>query len=489
MLKSAIGALSAALFAVLCLSACGGTNPLDSADAGRTFSYEPGVPNFDLEAIATWRSERAGIDVYASIPYRSLAYIQTGGKYTGRFELIFQLRDPTGERVLWEAAESMTKVVSTYDSTQLYTSFVINRRIEVGTGTYVVRASVEDRNGGGSAFRAQRIEVVDWDSDLMALSRIRLEARDEGLPFEPVLAPHLPDRLDSLRAVIELYNAPETADLRMALLRPNADLSPAEPPYWFQVREQRYTYEGLDFRRPDTLQITRRPLRNAPREISVVFNLPDLEEGVYRIEVSAEMGEKYPPFLERRDFTVKAADFPRVTTLDEMVEALVYIAREREMRPMRDATTIEEKRAAFETFWLELGGNARSAADLIKRYYSRVEEANLLFTSHKRGWKTDQGMVFVVMGPPVYVDQRYGEGRRLSIWRYPPPKSTNAQMGYYPVDPNRSPVSQMETRFIFEEARKLDGDIPYPQYILRRNRAYQRLWEDAVHLWRSGSVL
>lgn len=486
---SALPGLPAVFLAALWLSACGGTNPLDSVDAGRTFSYEPGVPNFDLEAIATWRSERAGIDVYASIPYRSLSYIQGGGKFNGRFELIFQLRDPSGERVLWEATESLTRVVSTYDSTQLYTSFIINRRIEVGTGKYVVRASVEDRNGGGTAFRAQRIDVVDWNSDLAALSRIRLEARDQGMPYEPVLAPHLSDGLDSLRAVIELYNAPERVELNMRLLRPRADLDPAEPPYWFQVREQRYTYEGLDYRRSDTLQVTRRALRDAPREISVIFNLPELEEGVYRIEVSAEMGETSPPFRERRDFTVKGADYPRVTTLDEMVEALVYIARDREMRPMQSATTVEEKRAAFESFWLDLGGNPRRAADLIKRYYSRVEEANLLFTSHKRGWKTDQGMVFVIMGPPVYVDQRYGEGRRLSIWRYPPPKSMNAQMGYYPVDPNRSPVSQMETRFIFEEARKLDQDIPYPQYILRRNRVYQRIWEDAVLLWRSGSVL
>jgi GWxTD domain-containing protein len=275
----------------------------------------------------------------------------------------------------------------------------------------------------------------------------------------------------------------------LLLLRPEADLTPAEPPYWFQVREQRYTYEGLDYRRPDTLQITRRTLRDAPREVSVLFNLPKLEDGVYRVEVSADMGVPDRWFRERRDFTVKDAAYPRVTTLDEMVDALVYIARERELKAIRTAATVEEKRAKFEAFWINLAGTPRRASDLIKRYYSRVEEANLLFTSHKRGWQTDQGMVFVIMGPPTYVDQRYGEGRRLSIWRYPPPRSANAPMGYYPVDPNRSPVSQMETRFIFEEARKLDPDIPYPQYILRRNRIYQRIWDDAVEMWRSGSVL
>ena len=98
-------------------------------------------------------------------------------------------------------------------------------------------------------------------------------------------------------------------------------------------------------------------------------------------------------------------------------------------------------------------------------------------------------MVFIVMGPPNYIDRRYGDGRRLYVWRYPPPKQSSAPMGYYPIDPNQSPVSQMETRFIFEEVRKLDRDIPYPQYILRRNRIYKRVWEDAVLLWRSGRVL
>ncbi len=470
---------------------CGGSNALDSADAGRTFSYAPGTPNFDLEAISTWQNEKAGIDVYMSIPYRSLAYVNRGDQFNARFEIILQVLDEEGEMVIAEDMNTVELEVATYDSTQSWTPFVIEERMEAATGTYIIQVVLEDRLGEKRAVRAQRVDVVAWTEETPSLSRIRLEAKDEMQPFKPLLAPHISNELDSLRAVIELYNAADPSDLSMVLLQPETNTDPAEPPYWFQLRNQRYTYEGLNYRRADTIQVTRRTLRNPARELTVEFTLPELEEGVYRLEINADFGDEAAQTvtLQRRDFTVKGSGFPQITSMDEMIDALIYIARDREMDRILEAETIDERRKEFEKFWLERTGNPRGAADLIKRYYSRVEEANLLFSSHKRGWKTDRGMVYIVMGPPNYVDRRYGDGRRLFVWRYPPPKQSSAPMGYYPVDPNRSPVSQMETRFIFEEVRKLDRDIPYPQYILRRDRIYQRVWEDAVLLWRSGRML
>ena len=478
-----------ALGLVAALAGCGSVSPLDSVDSGRTFSYIPGLPNFDLEAVGTWRDRRPGVDVYLSIPYNSLSFLNTGDEYSAEYSVTYQLLNEDGDAVLAEQIRDRTLRVATYDSTQQVAPFVLTERIPAPAGLYVIQAALEDKNSGETAYRAQRVRLVDVESDEPSLSRIRLEGLDRNAGFEPLLAAHLPERVDSLRAVVELYNAPERIEASMVLFEPETDAAPAEPPYWFQIRNQRYVYQGLDFRRADTLQVSRRLIRNPSDELTIEFRLPALPVGVYRIEIKADLGDEDDVLLERRDFTVKDPSFPEVTTLDEMIESLIYIAREREVRAILEAGSTEEKRKAFEAFWLRIGKTPGVAADLIKRYYSRVEEANKLFSSHKAGWKTDQGMVYIIMGPPNYVDRRYGDGRRLYVWRYPPPKQARGGLGYYPMDPQRSPVSQMETRFIFEEARKLDRDIPYPQFILRRHRVYQQIWDEAIDMWRSGRVL
>ena len=50
--------------------------------------------------------------------------------------------------------------------------------------------------------------------------------------------------------------------------------------------------------------------------------------------------------------------------------------------------------------------------NLIKTYYSKVEKANEMFTSHLEGWKTDRGMISIILVLLVTLEkqkmQKYG---------------------------------------------------------------------------------
>ena len=154
--------------------------------------------------------------------------------------------------------------------------------------------------------------------------------------------------------------------------------------------------------------------------------------------------------------------------MEEMVEALAYVAYPREIEHIRAAPTPLEKKRRFDAFWGELLPNRRVAASLIERYYSRIEEANLLFTSFKEGWKTDRGMVYVILGPPGYVDRRLdGE-----VWHY----ATFA---------GRDPLHT----FTFERVRTSEGDAVFENYVLQRRPYYEQVWFRALDRWRDGTVL
>ena len=64
------------------------------------------------------------------------------------------------------------------------------------------------------------------------------------------------------------------------------------------------------------------------------------------------------------------------------------------------------------------------ARSLIKTYYSRVEKANEMFTSHVEGWKTDRGMISI-----IFILQAMLENQNAEVWYYV--QQSNANINAY----------------------------------------------------------
>jgi GWxTD domain-containing protein len=98
--------------------------------------------------------------------------------------------------------------------------------------------------------------------------------------------------------------------------------------------------------------------------------------------------------------------FPKMTSIEQLTEPLRYITSRDEQIILED---IKGDKRKFDKFWLNLTGSASRAKSIIKVYYSRVEEANAMFTTYKEGWRTDMGMIYSVMGPPDEVIKSFNE--------------------------------------------------------------------------------
>lgn len=89
--------------------------------------------------------------------------------------------------------------------------------------------------------------------------------------------------------------------------------------------------------------------------------------------------------------------FPDLTNAYELIEALRYIAKNKEYEAM---VTASDPKAALDEFWLDRSGSPERAKVLIRTFYNRVRNANLFFTTYKEGWKTDRGMIYIIFGLP-----------------------------------------------------------------------------------------
>jgi GWxTD domain-containing protein len=258
----------------------------------------------------------------------------------------------------------------------------------------------------------------------------------------------------------------------LRLLQLRTDTAAALPPYWLSPSRGSLAYRGVIFESGDTLQITRRLIEQSGRESVVEFHLPRLDEGIYRVAVRADVrpadaAETEVALRQERLLSVKSATFPTVEILDDLIVALNYIAYEDEIREIREGPSVAEKKRRFDAFWGSLVPNRQVAANLLKLYYGRVEEANLFFTNYKEGWKTDRGMIYVVLGPPLYVENRIDS----EVWYY----------SYGDRDPTRT--------FVFERVRAFQVDAYFDHFILQRRPYYHQEWNRAVEKWRNGTVL
>jgi GWxTD domain-containing protein len=162
-------------------------------------------------------------------------------------------------------------------------------------------------------------------------------------------------------------------------------------------------------------------------------------------------------------FTVLCADedFPSFTTADKLIDALRYLTTRQEYEKLISSTN---KKKSVDGFWLEKAGNNERGRQLIRVYYGRAKDANILFTSYMPGWKTDRGMIYMIFGPPTSV---YFSGS-YEFWDY------------------RSIEGLPSIRLTF---RKLQNPFTDQDYALERGPELQNIWYLAVDNWRAGRIV
>jgi GWxTD domain-containing protein len=198
---------------------------------------------------------------------------------------------------------------------------------------------------------------------------------------------------------------------------------------------------------------------NYTPDTSFVFPLVDTanynlrREGMYHIQVDQDRDEG----LTLLNF---GGSFPDVKTPEELMEPLFYLATLAEYRDLRKESN---RKLAVDDFWLKIGNNIEKSRELIRIYYNRVVYSNLYFTSNKEGWKTDQGMIFILFGPPNRI-QMTGNGES---WYYYAKRKSKA----------------VEFKFSRQHDAYSVQNLVWSQ--TTESRMY---WNEAVRSWKRGKV-
>lgn len=152
--------------------------------------------------------------------------------------------------------------------------------------------------------------------------------------------------------------------------------------------------------------------------------------------------------------------FPDMKLAKQLIPPLQYITTSEEFKAIKEN---ENPKIAVDDFWLGIAGSIEKGKDMIRIYYSRIFFANIYFTSHTYGWRTDRGMIYTVLGPPNVVTRTSNTER----WAY------NDRSSFKPI---------------YFEFIKTNNNLSENNYILKRSNHYNDYWQRAVATWRRGKI-
>ena len=346
--------------------------------------------------------------------------------------------------------------------------YLFNKEFNVSPGNYLVNVSATDDATGKTTLRSGKVNLPDLENEVKNITNIRIFAKTEELNnnFFPVTTYDVSLAADSIKFQFQLFNSTtEPVNLNARLIKFRSDSSYSSPMSYTNRSSSSIKYKGINYRNFEIIQSTQRQL-NQPGNVTIEFAFENLPRGNYRFEVSPNLNNKNNLY-KARDFSIKSRNYPAVKTAQELAAPLIYLMSDKEYEELMAIESSDSLKAAIDRFWLSNIQNSSLARNIISLYYQRVEEANKLFSNFKEGWKTDMGMVYILLGPPLYQNRSLNEIQ----WSY----NYNASLPEY--------------TFYFERSKTKSDFYPFDHYILQRDNNYFQIEYRVKELWLSGSMV
>lgn len=324
-----------------------------------------------------------------SLPNSALMFQREGTSgFVGRYGVSLTFyRD--GEVVRRVAGEEEVRVPTFAETTRTDESVVYQTLVALEPGEYTVEVEARDLSVLQKRIRRSDALVVpayrDGGRRLAGPFFVyRADGRESssetpGLILNPRHT--VPYGSESLQVYIEGYGIPSDESVRVRVIGPD----------------------------DEDLWNTEVQLSSGEGEVShLVIDLPGEVLPLGRLWVEAIIGDAEAPVGDRIPLVVTVSDQWMVANFDEMLEFLSYIARPAELDSLRNATP-SERAQLWDRFWERRDPRSEVGINAFRdNFFERLRLATLYFSEPGRpGWKTERGEVYIVLGPPNYVIDRY----------------------------------------------------------------------------------
>ncbi len=370
----------------------------------RVHSYSP--PHFFFDAL-NFKSgpDQSRLDFYFQIPYNELQFLKTGNEFTASYEVFLHMTDDQGNPALEQAWDERVSCPS-FDETLSDKIFSVTyRHFNVIPGSYTLQVTVTDSETNRTYVAKRNFVARDYSSPEPSISDVMLlmsSTQSEGkYTIIPNIEGNVISEKDSFPVFYEVYS-PEAGDSLLVLTEIIGE------------KNKLFHSDASWLKLTDTVQ---KAFTSVPKS--------SIPMGVYRLAVSLKHSAGKDARVvanASRFFSIHFPELPlTITSLDEAAEEMLYVSDMRTIDSIKHASDMLAKERIFLRFWQEHNPNPSSKTNpVMEEYFNRVAYANQHFTHFRNGWKSDMGMIYILMGPPNSVDRHPFniDSKPYEVWHY-----------------------------------------------------------------------
>ena len=357
------------------------------------------VPSFEIEMFNRAADDEglSRLQIRLTFVYDELQFIRfKKKKFRADYEVTVTLQDSTDNEV---ASKQWTGFVVAQNFDQTNSTFLSHSTegfLDVPPGRYRFKVGLKDVETRRVGYLEGEIGLRSFSGELMFSDVV---FQDSVL----VAAGEADSSQSQLYAYFEIYNAPESDSLEIE----------------FQILDsENDVKQGGTLYTKSQGRVTRQSIKIDARGIS---------DGQHRIRLTARTSSDSLQVEQPI-----ACDCPEPTPfegdLEAAIEVLQYIAKKDELKQLKAAADEETRLKLFNAFWQKRDPTPGTRDNEYKQeFYRRVSFANQKFQVGKPGWRSDMGRVFIMLGPPDYIDRPNSYGtlynnsynrRSVIVWNY-----------------------------------------------------------------------
>lgn len=390
--------LPAFLLAALFLSCAG--SKLDKKE--KEIKFNPRVKFFeDYLNFASNEAGKTRLDVFIQAPYSELQFIKANSGFEAKYNLTVSIFDEAKQNLLVEKTWIEKITAKDFEQTTSKNNFNLSlRSFNLVPGKYFIRTSFEDVESRQEFVIENEIKIRELSksfsvSDIMLISKQTVV--DGSNKIIPNVSRNVAAKKDGIPVFFEIYSA--------------------------YSRTLKIEYSLVDNDKVKVFsEIVDKQIDSGKTQ--VFHTIKDVELGLGNYLFAVELKDS------KNDLTISAGKYfvsrwvgvpGSIRDLDKAIAQMVYIATSSELDEIQNAPTQEEKIKRYLDYWKKKDPDPRTEDNpVFDEYYRRVAFSNENFSHYIEGWRTDRGMVYIILGAPNNINRHPFEydSKPYEVWEY-----------------------------------------------------------------------
>ena len=342
------------------------------------------------------------VDVFMQVPFAAVQFERTSKGFEGGYSVTVSIYMEDGETLFLEKMWNEKISVKSFGETSTKENFNLSyRSFKLTPGKYFIKTTVTDRDSRKEYSSKNYYNVKEFSpkpsiSDIMLIAQMtNVEGNNKIIPN---VSRNVLENKEDINIFFEIYSDSST-DYNIEYVVKNKDnniLYESSVKQFVNKGKTQVFYSILD---------------------STLLNL-----GNYILTVQLNDTDENILASTSKTFYSRWAGLPAtVDNIDKAIDQLVYIANPSEIEYMENGKDEGEKTKRFIEYWKTKDpspGNEEN--EVFQEYFGRVNFANEQFSHYVEGWRSDRGMVFIILGSPNNVDRHPFEydSKPYEIWEY-----------------------------------------------------------------------